>query len=406
MHTKKFSILLVLLSLIINSSVTHARSFSDVPENYLYFKSINQLTNQGCINGYSDGTFKPDNDINRAETLKVLLTCLDLPNIYTEQKISAPTGTKVTIDGIETVLDKSTEISLKIPFNPEMYDDLNFKDINNTEWFIPTLKESIVRKIITGYNDNTIRPNQAVSKAELYTILYRLTPKELQEIQTESPLANDIASGFWFYTPLQFALENKLLTTDSNNLISPHKSLTRGQVAHFVYEYKTWLQDFIAPETTDNQSSKVDQKDTNQENEKIEETPTQEKQNTTNDELTQETEDPSSQKPSNTTNNIEVGFTESGIASYYGYSFDGRRTASGELLDTATFMAAHKTLPFGTIIRVTNEEGYYVDCRVVDRGPYPEGRIVDLTPAAFEVLAPLSKGLTKVTIEVISLPKS
>ena len=402
MKIKNLSLLLVLSSLIIHSSIANALSFSDVPESYLYYKSINNLTNKGCIGGYPDRTFKPENEINRVESLTVILKCLDLPNIYTEQKISAPKGTKLTIQGKETILQENTELSLKIPFEPSKYSDLTFRDIDNTEWFVPVLKEAIVRQVITGYNDNTIRPNQTVSKAELYTILYRLTPKELQEIQTKEPLADDIASGYWFYTPLQFALENKLLTNDKDNLINPHRSLTRGQVTHFVYEYSQWLNKLIvtentptSPDTEQTQVAQNIQPDT-KEKEKQEDEPSVD--------LPQESDVSSSQNTTNSNNSIQVGFTESGVASYYGYSFDGRRTASGELLDTATFMAAHKTLPFGTIIRVTNEQGFYVDCRVVDRGPFVEGRIVDLTPAAFEVLAPLSKGLAKVTIEVISLP--
>lgn len=98
-----------------------------------------------------------------------------------------------------------------------------------------------------------------------------------------------------------------------------------------------------------------------------------------------------------------IGQSEYGKATYYGYSFDGHNTASGTPLEAYGFMAAHKTLAFGTIVRVINTEtNLFVDVEIVDRGPYGEGRIIDLTPAAFEVLAPLSAGILNVRLEVLS----
>ena len=93
---------------------------------------------------------------------------------------------------------------------------------------------------------------------------------------------------------------------------------------------------------------------------------------------------------------------EYGIASYYGYSFDGHNTASGTPLDAEGFMAAHKTLPFGTVLRITRLDTLQaVEVTVVDRGPYTEGYIVDLTPAAFEQIGSLSTGIVKVRLEVL-----
>lgn len=93
---------------------------------------------------------------------------------------------------------------------------------------------------------------------------------------------------------------------------------------------------------------------------------------------------------------------EYGIASYYGYSFNGRNTASGKALDTYGNMAAHKSLPFGTIVRVTNlNTGMTTEVEIVDRGPYTEGYVIDLTPAAFEEIEALSTGILNVRVEVL-----
>lgn len=80
-------------------------------------------------------------------------------------------------------------------------------------------------------------------------------------------------------------------------------------------------------------------------------------------------------------------FVEIGEASWYGPGFDGRKTASGERFNTYELTAAHKTLPFGTLLKVTNlENNLYVVVRVNDRGPYVGGRIIDLSRAAKETI--------------------
>lgn len=400
---KKFIALTSLTSLLLITSPASAINFSDIDNNYIYYKSIEELTNKKCINGYEDNTFRPDQKVNRAEAIKIILTCLDLPNIYTEQTFNIPSGTKVLVGTNESQVETETQVKFKIPFNADNYDDLSFKDIEPNQWFVPYLKEAVVRKVITGYNDNTIRPFQSVNKAELYTILYRLTPAELKEVKAEEALSDDIASGYWYFDSLQFALENQLLTTNDEKLVNPLKELTRANVAHFVYEYSNWLNErIIDQESSTNEDSENTTTNT-------EETTDQTEKPSTEEEVTDQTnneEDSSSQSDENETPNTEEAFTESGVASYYGYSFDGRRTASGQLLDVEANMAAHKTLPFGTIVRVTNPDTKkWVEVTIFDRGPFVEGRVIDLTPSSFEALAPLSAGLVKVELEVISLPE-
>ncbi|WP_050759481.1 septal ring lytic transglycosylase RlpA family protein [Luminiphilus syltensis] len=97
-----------------------------------------------------------------------------------------------------------------------------------------------------------------------------------------------------------------------------------------------------------------------------------------------------------------VGYTETGIASFYAAKYQFRQTANGERFNHLAKTAAHKTLPFGTRLSVTNREnGKSVIVRVNDRGPFIDGRIVDLTRAAFSSIADTSKGVVPVTIEAI-----
>ena len=89
---------------------------------------------------------------------------------------------------------------------------------------------------------------------------------------------------------------------------------------------------------------------------------------------------------------------QSGIASIYGYS--GGRTASGERASPGGLTAAHRTLPFGTMVRVTNRSsGRSVVVRINDRGPFVRGRIIDLTPAASLALG--FSGLANVEVDVV-----
>lgn len=91
-----------------------------------------------------------------------------------------------------------------------------------------------------------------------------------------------------------------------------------------------------------------------------------------------------------------------GIASYYAHKFHGRTTASGEEYDMYDLTAAHPNLPFGTVVKVTNlENGKSVKVRINDRGPFVEGRIIDLSYKAAQKIDMIEKGLVEVSVEII-----
>jgi len=100
-----------------------------------------------------------------------------------------------------------------------------------------------------------------------------------------------------------------------------------------------------------------------------------------------------------------AGMEEVGMASWYGAPHHGRRTASGEVYDMHRLTAAHKTLPFGTRILVTNRDtGQSAEVRVNDRGPFVEGRILDVSYAAGRLLGAVGPGVIPVRVRVLSLP--
>ena len=95
--------------------------------------------------------------------------------------------------------------------------------------------------------------------------------------------------------------------------------------------------------------------------------------------------------------------SETGLASYYSDFFEGNLTASGERFSNSELTAAHRTLPFGTRVRVTNlGNGHSVVVRITDRGPFVEGRILDLSRAAASELGFLEEGVISVRIEVLN----
>ena len=95
----------------------------------------------------------------------------------------------------------------------------------------------------------------------------------------------------------------------------------------------------------------------------------------------------------------ETGSQE-GNASWYGPGLYGRRTASGEVLRPGELTAAHRTLPFGSCLRVTNlDNGRSVQVRVNDRGPFVDDRIVDVSEAAAEALGMRARGVARVRLQ-------
>lgn len=100
-----------------------------------------------------------------------------------------------------------------------------------------------------------------------------------------------------------------------------------------------------------------------------------------------------------------MGGVEVGVASWYGHPYHGRTAASGETYDMEQLTAAHRTLPFGTLVRVVNlQNSKTVDVRINDRGPFVDDRIIDLSHAAARSIDLVGPGTAKVRLEVLQAP--
>ena len=103
----------------------------------------------------------------------------------------------------------------------------------------------------------------------------------------------------------------------------------------------------------------------------------------------------------------EVGQTERGAASWYGHPYHGRQAADGEIYDMETMVAAHRTLPFQTWVRVRNvSNNRTVDVRIIDRGPFVDGRIIDLSHAAAQQIDLIGPGVAQVELTIVAAPSN
>ena len=104
---------------------------------------------------------------------------------------------------------------------------------------------------------------------------------------------------------------------------------------------------------------------------------------------------------------VKKGYTERGLASWYGPGFDGRRTANGEVYDMHAMTAAHNTLPFGTVVEVRNRDnGKSTRVRINDRGPFVKGRIIDLSKKGAKKIDMIGTGTARVEIRVVATSSS
>jgi len=103
---------------------------------------------------------------------------------------------------------------------------------------------------------------------------------------------------------------------------------------------------------------------------------------------------------------VPLGYTETGLASWYGHPYHGRPAADGEIYDMEQMTAAHRTLPFNTWVRVYDlDTNKNIDLRITDRGPFVDGRIIDISHAAARAIDMIGPGTARVRIEVIRLPE-
>ncbi|MBI5754273.1 S-layer homology domain-containing protein [Candidatus Peregrinibacteria bacterium] len=174
--------------LILTANISAAKKFTDINENSPYYTTSRYLSEKGIINGYEDGTFKPDRNITRAELLKIIFE-----------------GNKTKTENPNTNC---------------------FPDVGYKEWYSKYVCAAKNLNIITGYKDKTFKPNQTISNAEGLKILGEFYKWNLSTGET-----NEV----WYKKYIDFGKKTNLLD-DSDNF-NPDKKATRGEMSSILYRY-------------------------------------------------------------------------------------------------------------------------------------------------------------------------
>ncbi len=188
----------VLFMFHVNVAFLAANDFSDVPPTHPYYDAITDLKSRGIINGYADGTFRPDQAVNRVEALKIIL-------------LGA---------GIDTKSSLTTAY---------------FPDIALNVWYTPYLNKAVELGIVHGYVDGTFQPTRTVNLAENLKIL--LLAKNIDVttlVVTQNPYA-DAFTNEWPVTFIQYAKDKHLIDADAQNKVYPFQGMTRGKLVETMY---------------------------------------------------------------------------------------------------------------------------------------------------------------------------
>jgi|GEM_PF-3091833 len=212
--------LLVACTIIGNIPLTLAeitlKPFSDVELSSPYIEAITFIKAKGIISGYPDGTFKPDQVVNRAESLKMILGIKDLK--YWSRAEDGP-----IFAGADT------------------YEDMKpFSDVTDKNaWYYQYVKEGYNNGLIKGYADGTFKPEQTVNTVENLKILLNHTFLRIDTIEEQSILESpftDVPMDSWYLGYATYAKENNIISGDDQGKIYPSAGMTRGKLAEAIYK--------------------------------------------------------------------------------------------------------------------------------------------------------------------------
>lgn len=274
-----------------------------------------------------------------------------------------------------------------------------FEDIDTTHPNLHAITFLENEKIVLGYKENDqsfFKPLQKINRAEALKIL--MLSADIQILENDPEVFPDISFSDWFSRYVNTAANLKIVKGFADGKFHPAAQISRAEFLKMVivsfeipFEEVTADEDWFAPFINVASELRLTPQ--------IDQSP---------HELISRAEVAEiifralfCQKHDFEQKYIYSGF---GKASFYNEGFAGKKTASGEIFDPMMLTAAHRTLPFGTRLKVFNEAGEFVVVKINDRGPYHQDRVIDLSQKAFEKLAPISRGVLEIEFEVFSDP--
>jgi hypothetical protein len=185
-----------LLTFALFSMPVFAGSFPDVPEDHPNYEAIELLDDRDIVSGYEDKTFGPENLVNRAEAMKMIIEAL--------------------------------EIDTNSDYSPE------FDDVNEDDWHFKYVMTAKELGIVEGYDDGEFKPGDAVNLAETLKMLLLAAEVELEE-KVEYDLFTDVDNDAWFAPHMAYAREKNIILADDDGAVFPAKDMTRAAFAEVVY---------------------------------------------------------------------------------------------------------------------------------------------------------------------------
>lgn len=185
--------------------------FPDVEVDSPYFTAIENLYNSGVIQGYDDGTFRPNQKANRAEALKIILLSSD-----------------IEIESSET--------------NAEI-----FPDVKTTDWYYPYIKKAEEIEIIQGYEDGFFRPSQIQNIAETLKIILLTNNVEINNITIDESIYPDVTNELWYAPYALYAEQKNIITPQDDGTLSAGRGISRGELAEIMYRLQIVIENNGTP---------------------------------------------------------------------------------------------------------------------------------------------------------------
>lgn len=274
------------------------------------------------------------------------------------------------------------------------HEDSGFLDVPENHMYAEAIYALNEAGIVDGYSDGTFGVDKIVNRAEALKMIFKGSDTEVDENLEEDYGFPDLVMNQWYMPYVHTGLELNIVNGHDDGYFRPGSPVNRVEALKMLVNTRGVE---VSAELSEEDEWFIPFLNFGEENALV--VPNAEGEYEADAALTR---GELAEMIYRLDQSKFTGQTEYGIASYYADKFNGRGTASGEVFDNSQLTAAHISLPFGTMLRVTNlANGLSVDVRVNDRGPYGPGRVVDLSTAAFESIGSLGSGLLNVRVEVL-----
>ena len=218
---RKLIITIILISNFLFTGTTYARNFSDVSLSHKNHKSISSLSDQNIINGYPNGSFHPERNINRAEAVKIL---------------------------IEALFDQNTIINSLNWHYEQGHNYIIYPDVEINKWYGPHVEIAYQNNIIKGYPDGTFKPSDNINFAEALKIILESYKVDVSTTPYENHKLLYVKQSDWFAKYFNYAYEHNLI--NQNKFYHPGQLITRGEFVEIIYRLQSVMEsglpEFIA----------------------------------------------------------------------------------------------------------------------------------------------------------------